>query len=166
MLEVHAWFNPFRARHPSAGTVSSRHITKQRPDLIRRYGSLEWLDPGDPQVQAHSLRVILDVLKRYDVDGIHIDDYFYPYPMKRRGGGVVPFPDSKTYARYRRACIATAVDDWRRDNVNRFVKHLYTSIKRQNRGSVSESVPSASGGPVIPRASRGWMLTPRCMPMH
>lgn len=131
MLEVHAWFNPFRARHPSAkGNVSPKHITQQRPELIRRYGSLEWLDPGDPQVQSHSLRVILDVLQRYDVDGIHIDDYFYPYPLKRRDGGVVPFPDAKTYARYQRAGGKLARDDWRRDNVNRFVKHLYTSVKR------------------------------------
>jgi uncharacterized lipoprotein YddW (UPF0748 family) len=130
-LEVHAWFNPFRARHPSCkGNVSANHITKLRPDLIRKYGSLEWLDPGDPQVQSHSLSVILDVLKRYDLDGIHIDDYFYPYPVKLRDGKVRSFPDSKTYLRYRRAGGRLTVDDWRRDNVNRFVKHLYAAIKR------------------------------------
>lgn len=131
-LEVHAWFNPFRARHPSCkGNVAANHITKLRPDLVRRYGSLEWLDPGDPQVQSHSLRVILDVLKRYDVDGIHIDDYFYPYPNKTRAGKVIPFPDTKTYTRYRSAGGKLNVKDWRRDNVNRFVKHLYTAVKRE-----------------------------------
>lgn len=129
-LEVHAWFNPFRARHPSAkGKVPANHITRKRPDLVRRYGSLDWLDPGDPAVRAHSKRVIMDVLKRYPVDGIHIDDYFYPYPVKR-GNTLVSFPDSKTYAKYRRAGGKLELDDWRRDNVNRFVKDLYATIKK------------------------------------
>ena len=129
-LEVHAWFNPFRARHPSAkGGVASNHISRRRPDLVRRYGSLDWLDPGDPAVRAHSKRVIMDVLNRYPVDGIHIDDYFYPYPVKR-SGKVVSFPDSKTYAKYRRAGGKLKINDWRRDNVNRFVKDLYQSIKK------------------------------------
>jgi len=131
-LEVHAWFNPFRARHPSAtGVVSPQHITRRRPDLVREYASLEWLDPGDPQVQSHALSVILDVLHRYDVDGIHIDDYFYPYPEKTRAGKIIPFPDAQTYARYRRAGGRLKVEDWRRDNVNRFVRHLYVAIKQK-----------------------------------
>ncbi len=130
-IEFHAWFNPFRARHPSCkGKVSASHITRKRPDLVRRYGSLEWLDPGHPEVQSHSLNVILDVMKRYDVDGIHIDDYFYPYPEKTRGGKLMPFPDQSTYARYRRLGGKLSVSDWRRDNVNRFVKRLYLSIKK------------------------------------
>ncbi|MBL6765193.1 MAG: family 10 glycosylhydrolase [Verrucomicrobiae bacterium] len=131
-LEVHAWFNPFRARHPSAkGNVSENHITRKRPDLVRKYASLEWLDPGDPQVQSHALSVILDVLHRYDLDGIHIDDYFYPYPEKSRDGKIIPFPDGATYGRYRRAGGQLAVADWRRDNVNRFVKHLYKAVKEE-----------------------------------
>ena len=131
-LEVHAWFNPFRARHPSAkGTVSPKHITRRRPDLVREYASLEWLDPGEPQVQSHALSVILDVLHRYDVDGIHIDDYFYPYPEKTRSGRIISFPDAKTYARYRRAGGRLELHDWRRDNVNRFVRHLYGAIKEK-----------------------------------
>lgn len=131
-LEVHAWFNPFRARHPSCkGDVSPNHITRRHPELIRKYGSLEWMDPGDPQVQLHSLRVILDVLNRYDLDGIHIDDYFYPYQIKTREGKIIPFPDTKTYARYKHTGGKLALNDWRRDNVNRFVKNLYAAIKRR-----------------------------------
>jgi len=156
MLEVHAWFNPFRARHPSCkGNVSPDHITRRRPDLVRRYGALEWLDPGDPQVQSHSLGVILDVLKRYDIDGIHIDDYFYPYPVKTRDGSVLPFPDSATYARYRRAGGRLALNDWRRDNVNRFVKHLYTAIKRQKPWVKFGISPFGIWRPGYPRQIKG-----------
>ncbi len=130
-LELHAWFNPFRALHPSAkGGVAINHISRLRPDLTRKYGSLLWSDPGEPEVQAHSLRVILDVVRRYNVDGIHIDDYFYPYPEKTRAGNLMPFPDQNTWMRYRRLGGQLDLKDWRRDNVNRFVKRLYDGIKQ------------------------------------
>lgn len=130
-IEFHAWFNPFRARHPTCkGAVSKQHITRRRPDLVRKYGSLEWMDPGHPEVVAQSLRVIMDVVKRYDLDGVHIDDYFYPYPVKDRRGKVIDFPDRTTYQRYRSTGGKLAVADWRRDNVNRFVRTLYASIKK------------------------------------
>ncbi|MCU0636308.1 MAG: family 10 glycosylhydrolase, partial [Gemmatimonadaceae bacterium] len=101
-LELHAWFNPYRARHPTAiGAPARTHLVVHRPELVRRYGAYEWMDPGEPRVLAHSLRVMLDVVRRYDVDGIHIDDYFYPYPELGRDSQPVPFPDSASYARYR-----------------------------------------------------------------
>src|SRR5258706_2695212 len=70
---VHAWFNPYRAYHPGAKTISENHISKRRPDLVRTYGKYLWLDPSDPDVRKYSLQVILDVVRRYDIDGVHKD---------------------------------------------------------------------------------------------
>ena len=129
-LELHAWFNPFRARQAGASsTVSVDHVSRRRPSLVRKYGSMLWMDPGEPAVQAHSLRVIADVVKRYDIDGVHIDDYFYPYRVAGPRGGYLQFPDAATYAKYRRRGGRLARDDWRRDNVNRFVRALYRTVK-------------------------------------
>ena len=129
-LELHAWFNPFRARQAGASSsVSVDHVSRRRPSLVRRYGSMLWMDPGEPAVQAHSLRVIADVVRRYDIDGVHIDDYFYPYRENAPRGGYLPFPDASSYAKYRRGGGRMARDDWRRENVNRFVRTLYSTVK-------------------------------------
>ncbi len=95
-LELHAWFNPYRARHPSAtGPLSSRHLTRRRPELVKTYGTHLWMDPGEPAVREHTVRVILDVVTRYDIDGVHLDDYFYPYKERGPGGGLADFPDAR-----------------------------------------------------------------------
>lgn len=112
-LEVHAWFNPFRALCNNEIAASSDHITRRNPAITKRYGTQTWCDPGMPASREHALRVILDVVRRYDIDGVHLDDYFYPYPKK----GLRPFPDGKS-ARQRRAHI----DD--------FVESLYRSVKK------------------------------------
>lgn len=131
-LELHAWFNPFRARHAAAKSpAASSHISKTRPELVRKYGALLWLDPGEAAVHEHSLRVILDVTRRYDVDGVHLDDYFYPYPEKTAAKQVVPFPDDASWRKYQKAGGKLARDDWRRDNVSRFVQRLYSSVKAE-----------------------------------
>ena len=92
-LELHAWFNPYRARTPTAKSAAPEdHITKRRPDLAKPYGKHYWMNPTHPDVQDHSLAVILDVVKRYDVDGVHIDDYFYPYKEKDDGREDHPVP--------------------------------------------------------------------------
>ena len=128
-LELHAWFNPYRAGHPSAiGRMSPTHIARQRPDLVRRYGDYLWLDPGEPDAVDHSLRVVLDVVRRYDVDGVHLDDYFYPYPVTQ-GGRRVPFPDSESYARALGRGETLGRDDWRRQNVDRFIERMYREVK-------------------------------------
>lgn len=128
-IELHAWFNPYRARHPSAkGPNAASHISRERPRLVRRYGSHEWMDPGDPEVREHTIKVILDVVRRYDIDGVHIDDYFYPYKERDRRGQTVEFPDSVTYQRYRQAGGILERDDWRRENVDLLVSELYKSI--------------------------------------
>jgi uncharacterized lipoprotein YddW (UPF0748 family) len=122
-MELHAWFNPFRAWHSAAKSApSAKSVVVRHPEFVRQYGKQKWLDPGDPRAQDYTIRVILDVVKRYDIDGVHIDDYFYPYPLKGQ-----PFPDSSTYAKYGKGQSRQA---WRRANVDRFVKRLYTEVHR------------------------------------
>ncbi len=138
---VHAWFNPYRAYHPSAKTVSEDHISKRRPDLVRKYGKYLWMDPTDDEVQKHSLKVILDVVKRYDIDGVHFDDYFYPYIEKDENGHDIEFPDDKNWNAYRASIVeANQRDtknreplgrgDWRRMHVNNFILSVGREVKR------------------------------------
>jgi len=128
-LELHAWFNPYRARHPSAKTPNAaNHLAETRPDIVRTYGRYQWMDPGEPDVQKHSLKVMLDVVKRYDLDGVHIDDYFYPYKE-----GTLDFPDPKSYATYKKNGGTLMRDNWRRKNVDDFVQNLYKGIKAEKR---------------------------------
>jgi uncharacterized lipoprotein YddW (UPF0748 family) len=128
-LELHAWFNPFRARHLVAKSpISARHIAKTHPELVRQYGRYLWLDPGEKAAQDYSLRVVMDVVKRYDIDGVHFDDYFYPYAEKDGHGGDLDFPDDSSWRRYG-AGSGLSRQDWRRENVNSFVRRVYQSIK-------------------------------------
>jgi uncharacterized lipoprotein YddW (UPF0748 family) len=122
-MELHAWFNPFRARHFQAkGPDAPTHITQRRGDLAKRYDNLQWLDPGEPEARAHTLRVVLDVVRRYDIDGVHFDDYFYPYPKEGQ-----QFPDENSFRKFG---AGKARDDWRRESVNQFVKQLYDEVKK------------------------------------
>jgi uncharacterized lipoprotein YddW (UPF0748 family) len=131
-LELHAWFNPYRARHPAAKSPpSATHMARTHPALVKEYGGFLWMDPGEPAVADHTLRVMLDVVRRYDVDGLHIDDYFYPYPVNDSAGRRVPFPDSASYARYVAGGGTLARDDWRRRNVDDFVRRMYREVKRE-----------------------------------
>ena len=131
-LELHAWFNPFRARYTnrSGKPAAASHFSKQHPELVRRYGPFQWMDPGSATVRDHTMRVISDVVKRYDIDGVHIDDYFYPYlernPRTRR---YIQFPDDKTYRGYRNRGGKLSRDDWRRSNIDKFVEELYHKVK-------------------------------------
>lgn len=128
-LELHAWFNPFRALHPSTkSAVSPRHISVTRPELVRHYGDLLWLDPGERDVQEYSLQVVMDVVKRYDVDGVHFDDYFYPYKVKDSQKNNIDFPDELSWKHFG-ARGGLNREDWRRENVNSFIQRVYRSIK-------------------------------------
>ncbi|MEM7624689.1 MAG: family 10 glycosylhydrolase [Planctomycetota bacterium] len=130
-LELHAWFNPYRVLHPTnKSEPSPDHIAVTHPHLVKEYGKFLWLDPGAPEVQAHSLAVMLDVVKRYDLDGVHMDDYFYPYPIKDDDGNEIEFPDGDSYAAYRKAWGFKSRDDWRRWSVDTFVRDLYREVKR------------------------------------
>lgn len=129
-MELHAWFNPFRAKNTGQTYPESEsHISRTKPKLVKRYGndktSYLWLDPGEPEARAHSLAVFMDVVNRYDIDGIHIDDYFYPYPVDD-----IPFPDDPAFNDYVAAGGKLARDDWRRDSMNAFIRDLYSEIKK------------------------------------
>ena len=129
-LELHAWFNPFRVSLPPAQARSPaalNHLSRTHPELVRRYGNLLWLDPGEPAAREHVLSVILDVVRRYDVDGITFDDYFYPYPEKDVDGRNVDFPDDASWRKFG-AASGMSRDDWRRANVNQFIQNVDHSI--------------------------------------
>jgi len=158
-LELHAWFNPYRAKSGNArGDRAATHVSHQHPEIVRTYGNQLWLDPGDPATIDYSLAVFMDVVKRYDVDGVHIDDYFYPYkvsadassrptsrrafagsrpssrPTSRRGGGrSLEFPDDSTFKRYQQSGGTLSRNDWRRQNVNTLIERLYNSIKAEKK---------------------------------
>lgn len=122
-LELHAWFNPFRAGNLSDTLrLSPLHFAVRRPDVVRKCGQL-WFDPGEQAVHDQAIAVIRDVVQRYDVDAVHIDDFFYPYPDT-----CTNFPDSATYARYVQGGGTLSLGDWRRDNVNRFVERMYREV--------------------------------------
>lgn len=129
-MELHAWFNPYRARHPSAKTpLPPGHIGREHPELVKRYGTHLWMDPGEPAVRAHSLAVVMDVVNRYDIDGVHIDDYFYPYPENDASGRPIDFPDDRSWQRYQAMHGLLSRNDWRRENVNQFVREMYAQVK-------------------------------------
>jgi uncharacterized lipoprotein YddW (UPF0748 family) len=131
-LELHAWFNPYRASHPAMKSPpSANHISRMHPELVRQYGEYLWLDPGEPGAIDHSLAVILDVVRRYDVDAVHFDDYFYPYPINDDDGKRIDFPDDASWAKYLDGLDGKeplARDDWRRANVDRLLERLSTQI--------------------------------------
>jgi len=128
-LELHIWCNPYRAHHPMSGDVTGTSIVKRRPDIVKALkNGYYWMDPAKKGTQDHSLDVVMDVVKRYDIDGVHFDDYFYPYPSYNDGED---FPDDDSWEEYRENGGQLTRGDWRRDNVNRFIKRLYSSIKKE-----------------------------------
>lgn len=130
-LELHAWFNPYRARNDDARSpLVASHIARTNPAVIKKYGQFLWMDPGEKSVRDRTLAVVLDVVKRYDVDGIHIDDYFYPYREHDRRGRDIPFPDLTSWRKYTKSGGKLARDDWRRENVNLLVEALYNGIHK------------------------------------
>lgn len=142
-LELHAWFNPYRARMDAARSQSApNHISNTNPAIVKRYGKFLWMDPGEPAAVKQTMDVILDVVRRYDIDGVHIDDYFYPYPIEatptvagnaaaldgRVVKGELDFPDDPAWQRYLTSGGQLDRADWRRDNVNRLIEAMYKGI--------------------------------------
>lgn len=127
---VHAWFNPYRALHFVAKTVSPNHISKRRPDLVRKYGRYLWLDPTEPEVQEYSLSVVMDVVRRYDIDGVHFDDYFYPYKEKGPDGKDIEFPDDPQWEKYTAGGGKLSRSEWRRRNVDRFIESVGREVRK------------------------------------
>src|SRR5688572_3442339 len=156
-IELHAWFNPYRARAGAATSEPSpRHVSKTNPSIVKSFNEWQWLDPGEPAAQDLTFNVFLDVLKRYDVDGIHIDDYFYPYPSylekpaPTTGPTTKPttqpttgpatttapaekadFPDEPSWNKYKASGGTLSRADWRRQNVDVLIERIYKGIKRE-----------------------------------
>ncbi len=122
-MELHAWFNPYRVSRDVSGTypVHSTHVSVRYPSWVIQIGNIKVLDPGLPMVRDYVVDVIMDVVHRYDVDGIHFDDYFYPYPPDN-----ITNQDYGTFAQYPRGF--TDIHNWRRNNVNIFVEQIQDSI--------------------------------------
>ncbi|WP_169435023.1 glycoside hydrolase family 10 protein [Neolewinella persica] len=121
-VELHAWVNPYRvAMTLDSLNFAPDHLYHQHPDWIRSYAGRRYLDPGLPEVRTHLGEVIDELVANYDLDGVHFDDYFYPYP---KAG--VPFPDEETFRRYGGS---QRLSDWRRGNVNTFVAETQRRIK-------------------------------------
>ncbi|WIV98301.1 glycoside hydrolase family 10 protein [Kinneretia aquatilis] len=130
-LELHAWLNPFRARQSQASSAAAaQHLSRSQPQWVRRYGDQLWIDPGEPAAADHTLAVVEDLLRRYEIDGLHLDDYFYPYPVNDTTGRELDFPDEPSWARYREAGGTLNRADWRRQNVDQLVQRLQQAVRR------------------------------------
>ena len=120
-MELHAWINPYRAKTKGTTSLAANHIAVAHPELTFAYDGLLLLNPAYPECREYICKVVDDIVRRYDIDGLHIDDYFYPYPVAG-----VTIPDGKEYRQY--GSGFSSVGDWRRDNVNVFIKQLSDSI--------------------------------------
>ncbi|MEI8324669.1 MAG: family 10 glycosylhydrolase, partial [Betaproteobacteria bacterium] len=136
-IELHAWINPYRARHSSAKSpVAASHISLAHPEAVKRYGESLWMDPGESAARQQTLDVVADLARRYDLDGVHIDDYFYPYPIVALAGPAaeqqsfvdVDFPDEASWQAYRAGGGDLTRADWRRRNVNQLIEAMYTLV--------------------------------------
>jgi uncharacterized lipoprotein YddW (UPF0748 family) len=129
-IEVHAWFNPYRALHPAQkGPASADSIVTTNPELAPSYGGYKWMVPTAKAVQDRSYKVFMEVATKYNVDGIHIDDYFYPYPVSENGKKV-EFPDDNFYKEYLQSGGRLAVGDWRRKGVDDFILRVHEGLKK------------------------------------
>ena len=120
-MELHAWLNPYRVTASKKQTVPTGHIYHKHPERFVKYDGKVYFDPGNPENRSYIEKIVTDIVTRYDVDGVHFDDYFYPYPVKG-----LQFSDDKSYARFGKG---KKRDDWRRDNVNQLIKNVYQKIK-------------------------------------
>lgn len=128
-IELHVWINPYRAHHSSGGPVTSESMVKKSPsNIVRLKNGMYWFDPADKRTQNHVSEVVKDIVTRYDVDGIHFDDYFYPYASYNGGAD---FPDNTTWNEYKRTGGTLSRADWRRENVNTIIERIYKEIKAE-----------------------------------
>lgn len=128
-LELHVWLNPYRAHHKTGGPVSESSIVKRKPELVLHLkDDYWWFDPSLQGTKDHSTAVVMDIVKRYDIDGVHFDDYFYPYREYNKGED---FPDSVSWTAYQKSGGKLSRGDWRRNAVNSFISNLYKEIKRE-----------------------------------
>ena len=126
-IELHVWLNPYRAHHKDGKEITEHSIIKKHPELVvfLKEGYW-WLDPAQQGTQDHSTAVVMDLVNRYDIDGVHFDDYFYPYPSYN---GNADFPDTVSWKAYQQTGGKLSRGDWRRNAVNVFIENLYKKIK-------------------------------------
>jgi uncharacterized lipoprotein YddW (UPF0748 family) len=122
-IEIHAWFNPYRAKATLSDAVVLPHLSLQYPEFAYPYGNFMWMDPAAIEVRESSVDAIVDVIERYDVDGVHFDDYFYPYPDGNE------FPDDATRQAYLDGGGTLSLGDWRRQNVHDMVEAVHVAIE-------------------------------------
>lgn len=119
-MELHAWLNPYRVTSSVKQVLPKNHIYHKHPEWFVKYDGKIYFDPALPQSRRFIADVVMDIVKRYDVDGIHFDDYFYPYPVKGK-----EFPDKKSYAKYGKG---KNIGDWRRENVDKLIENIHAKI--------------------------------------
>ncbi len=130
-LELHAWLNPYRAHHVKGNVISEKSVVKKNPDAVYKLKEgYWWMDPSMKKTQDLTSAVVMDIVKRYDVDGIHFDDYFYPYPAYN---GDKDFPDLKSWNNYVNSGGTLSKSDWRRNAVNTLIERLYNEIKAEKK---------------------------------
>lgn len=123
-MEFHAWFNPYRAViNYRTARLAPNHISIMKPQWFVTYGNNKYFDPGIPEARSYLTGVIRDVVRRYDIDAVHFDDYFYPYRIAN-----MDFPDSRSFRTYGRG---KSIDDWRRSNTDSIIYMLHTAIKEE-----------------------------------
>lgn len=126
-IELHVWLNPYRAHHIAGGPVTESSVVTKMPNLVMKLKEgYWWFDPAQKGTQDHGVAVVMDIVKRYDIDGVHFDDYFYPYPSYN---GNADFPDSVSWNAYTKSGGKLSRGDWRREGVNVFIERLYKEIK-------------------------------------
>jgi len=119
-MEFHAWINPYRAVFSPASSITSNHITRLHPEWFVKYGDRKYFNPGIPEVMQYLRGIVIDLLNRYDIDGIHMDDYFYPYRIAGK-----EFPDYQAYKQYGNGL---SKDTWRRSNCDSIVKMIHEAV--------------------------------------
>ena len=121
-IELHAWINPFRAATNAQQGTSPQHITNTHPEWLIQYNKKQYIDPGLPQARAYISKIAEEITRNYDIDGLHIDDYFYPYPAANE-----PFADTLSFRSFNSRKLS--LEDWRRDNINQFIQETHRVIK-------------------------------------
>lgn len=126
-IDLHAWLNPYRVRTSPTKVLAPDHIYFKHPDWFVEYGNYIWFDPGIPACREFIKSVVKDIVKRYDIDAIHMDDYFYPYPIAGK-----EFNDSESFKTYgiRQGFNHNQKAEWRRENVNTLIRELYQTIHK------------------------------------
>ena len=152
-MELHVWLNPYRAHHIAGGEVSEFSVVKKYPDLVVKLKQgYWWFDPSKKGTQDLASSVVKDIVKRYDIDGVHFDDYFYPYAEYNGGDD---FPDEESYANYQKDGGKLSRGDWRREQVNKFVKRVYSEIKKEKKHVKFGISPFGIWRPGYPESIKG-----------